>query len=123
ILWSKALHGLDDYDADNMLDCLFKSYFLVWVGQHIFLGPSSALGGDAHTTCSCNAILHNMSIVEAEHIAYICMQGRFGVSSKSQWNELNGKLSYCKLYRSIVSFLRDPPDTEWRDKLLKWWNK
>ncbi|KAF9224493.1 hypothetical protein BS17DRAFT_766515 [Gyrodon lividus] len=75
----------DDYDADNMLDGLFKSYFLV-------------RRNTLHTS-ACN------------------------VSSKSQWNELDGKLSYCELYRSIVSFLRDPPDTEWRDELLKWWNK
>jgi hypothetical protein len=38
------------------------------------MGPSSAFGGDAHATCSCNAIVHNMTTVEAEHIAYICVQ-------------------------------------------------
>ncbi|KAF9226857.1 hypothetical protein BS17DRAFT_765006 [Gyrodon lividus] len=67
LFWSRSMPG-SDYNADNMLDGLFKSYFLIRVGRHIFMGPSSALGGD-----SCNA-MHNMSIVEVEHIAYICVQ-------------------------------------------------
>ena len=44
------------------------------VGRHIFLGPSSAFGGDTRATRSCNAVLHNMSTVQAEHIGYICIQ-------------------------------------------------
>ncbi|KAG6370493.1 hypothetical protein JVT61DRAFT_11986 [Boletus reticuloceps] len=73
LFWSGEMPG-QDYNADNMLHGLFKSYFLVRVGRHIFLGPSSAFGGDTRTTRSCNAVLHNMSTVQAEHVGYICIQ-------------------------------------------------
>ncbi|KAF9219980.1 hypothetical protein BS17DRAFT_810881 [Gyrodon lividus] len=33
LFWSRSMPG-DDYDADNMLDGLFKSYFLVWNTLH-----------------------------------------------------------------------------------------
>jgi len=42
--------------------------------RHIFMGPSTALGEDSRATCSCNATLHDMTTVEAEHIAYACVQ-------------------------------------------------
>ena len=41
----------------------------------------------------------------------------------SQWCESDGVLSYFDLYRVIVSFIRNAINTEWRDGLLKWWNK
>ncbi|KAH7881810.1 hypothetical protein F5I97DRAFT_2000613 [Phlebopus sp. FC_14] len=124
LFWSGSMPGDD---------CLFKSYFLVRVSQwsayiktafdDLNLGPSSALGGDSRATRSCNAILHNMTTVEPEHVAYICMQACFRISSKSQWSEVDEELNYYAMYRGIVSFIRDAPDTAWRDELLKWWNK
>jgi hypothetical protein len=142
LFWSGE-HPGDDFDPNNILHGLFRGYMLVRVGRHIFLGPSHALGGDsARATRTCNAILHSMTTVEAEHLAYICVQvshipssiwstylsfhrsqARFTVSSKSQWCESDGVLSYFKLYRTIVSFIRDAIDTEWKDDLLKWRNK
>jgi len=39
--------------------------------KHILTGPSSALAGDDfHVSNSCNASLHGMMSVEAEHVAY-----------------------------------------------------
>jgi hypothetical protein len=45
--------------------------------RHIFTGPSTALGDDSRATRSCNASLHDMTTVEAEHIAYACVQVSF----------------------------------------------
>jgi hypothetical protein len=45
--------------------------------HHIFTGPSTALGDDSRATHSCNASLHDMTTVEAEHIAYACVQVSF----------------------------------------------
>jgi hypothetical protein len=45
--------------------------------RHIFTGPSTALGDDSRATRSCNASLHDMTTVEAEHIAYACVQASF----------------------------------------------
>ncbi|KIJ10135.1 hypothetical protein PAXINDRAFT_86505, partial [Paxillus involutus ATCC 200175] len=120
-LWSGERPG-DDYNPENKLSCLFKSYYLVHVAQHIFLGSSSALGGDSHATRSCNVVLHDMSSVDAEHIAYTCIQARFSVVSKSTWSEKDSIFSYLKFYRTIVSLILDATDKRWRNELLKWWN-
>jgi len=45
--------------------------------RHIFTGPSTALGDDSRATRLCNASLHDMTTVEAEHIAYACVQVSF----------------------------------------------
>jgi len=45
--------------------------------RHIFTSPSSAYGGETRATCTCNAALHNMTMVEAAHIAYGCLQVQF----------------------------------------------
>jgi hypothetical protein len=42
--------------------------------HHIYTGLSTALGNDSQATRSCNAVLHNMTTVEVEHIAYSCVQ-------------------------------------------------
>lgn len=88
LFWSGERPG-DDFDPDNILHGAFRGYMLVRVGRHIFLGPSHALGGDsARATRSCNTILHGMTTIEAEHIAYICVQvslfhRQFGVISRA----------------------------------------
>jgi hypothetical protein len=45
--------------------------------RHIFTGPSTALGDDSCTMRLCNAPLHDMTTIEAEHIAYACVQASF----------------------------------------------
>jgi hypothetical protein len=90
-LWSGNPPG-DEYDGDAMTQGLFRGYLLERVShslftahrvshqplaqvmRHIFTGPSTALGDDSRATRSCNAALHDMVSVEAEHIAYGCVQ-------------------------------------------------
>ena len=110
------------------------------VARHIFLGPMSALNMALKKgTKSCNAFLHDMTTVEPEHIAYICVQVSspmsllpnlywlcfqtcFAISSMSCWSEKDGEFSYRELYRLVVSFIRNAVNVDWRDDLLKWWN-
>lgn len=89
LFWSGE-HPRDDFDPENILHGVFKVYMLVWVGRHIFLGPSHALGGDSvRATHTCNAILHGITTVEAEHITYICVQvGHFTSSTSSVYLNL-----------------------------------
>ncbi|KAG2337401.1 hypothetical protein BDR05DRAFT_848097, partial [Suillus weaverae] len=111
------------YDEDSMTDGLFKGYFLVRIMCHIFTGPSTALGEDSCATHSCNASLHDMTTVQPEHIAYACIQARFGISSKNKWAEVDGKFSYREFYQNIIDFLRECEDKDWVSSLLKWWNR
>ncbi|KIJ14905.1 hypothetical protein PAXINDRAFT_78100, partial [Paxillus involutus ATCC 200175] len=72
--------GFNKADSTNGL---FKGYLLERVMRHVFTGPSTALGGPSRATRTCNAILHDMRKVEAEHIAYTCVQACHHVHSKS----------------------------------------
>ncbi|KAG1884738.1 hypothetical protein F4604DRAFT_1530665, partial [Suillus subluteus] len=69
-LWARKPPA-SDYNKDTMHEGLFQGYFIMC---HIFTRPSTALGDDSHATHSCNVSLHDMTTVEAEHIAYACVQ-------------------------------------------------
>jgi hypothetical protein len=91
-LWKGDPPGAD-YDPDNMMDGFLEGFTLERVStttyrsfihislcfqtmQHIFTGPSTALGTQSRGTRPCNAVLHDMTTVEAAHIAYGCVQVR-----------------------------------------------
>ncbi|KAG1824735.1 uncharacterized protein BJ212DRAFT_1261032 [Suillus subaureus] len=90
--------------------------------QHIFTSPLSAYGGETHTTRTCNAALHNMTTVEAAHIAYGCLQVHFSISTKNAWSEIDGAFNYQDFYNNVVKLIEDSPDLEWKEELLKAWN-
>ncbi|KAG2147370.1 hypothetical protein BD769DRAFT_1382415 [Suillus cothurnatus] len=65
----------EDFDPEDILEGLFHGYLLERVTEHIFTSTSSALkAGISNGTCACNAKLHGMAEVEAEHIAYAMVQ-------------------------------------------------
>ncbi|KAG2136231.1 hypothetical protein BD769DRAFT_1709788 [Suillus cothurnatus] len=104
-LWEGIPPG-EKYDEDSMTD-----------------GPSTALGKDSHATQSCNMSLHDMTMVQPEHITYACIQAHFRISSKNKWAKVNGKFSYQEFYQNIINFLCECEDKDWVDGLLKWWNR
>ncbi|KIK80649.1 hypothetical protein PAXRUDRAFT_765069, partial [Paxillus rubicundulus Ve08.2h10] len=67
-------------------------------------------------------VLHDMTSIDAEHIAYTCVQAHFGIMSKSTWSEKDGIFSYLKFYHAIVSLILDATDKKWKNELLKRWN-
>ncbi|KIJ58171.1 hypothetical protein HYDPIDRAFT_34427 [Hydnomerulius pinastri MD-312] len=121
VLWPGNPPGAD-YCEEKMEDGFFRGYLLVRVMRHIFLGPSTAMGHVSRATRTCNAVLHDMTMVEPEHIAYGCVQTRFIISSMNQWNENDGPFNYRVFYYNVISFIRDCHDKEWAADLLKWWN-
>ncbi|KAG2738322.1 hypothetical protein P692DRAFT_20758989 [Suillus brevipes Sb2] len=121
-LWAGNPPG-SRYDENTMNEGLFQGYFLERIMRHIFTGPSTALGDDSRATRSCNASLHDMTTVEAEHIAYACIQARFAISNKNKWGEADGEFNNRAFYYNIIDFIRDCEDQDWAQGLLKWWNK
>ncbi|KAG1774443.1 hypothetical protein EV702DRAFT_974801, partial [Suillus placidus] len=68
----------NDFDPEDIIEGLFHGYLLERVTKHIFTSPSSALKvGVSSGTRACNAKLHGMIRVEAEHIAYAAVQVTF----------------------------------------------
>ncbi|KAG6377893.1 hypothetical protein JVT61DRAFT_14680 [Boletus reticuloceps] len=137
--WSEGMPG-EDFNPQDMLHGFLKSYPLIrvniWllgpshvliessqIARHIFLGPSHAITPPERKNRSCNAVLNDVTTIEPEHIAYVCIQARFGISSKDQWNEMDGNVNYCDMYKAIIRFLQDAVDKKWKDGLLRWWNK
>ncbi|KAG1786578.1 hypothetical protein EV424DRAFT_1551397 [Suillus variegatus] len=120
-LWSGNPPGCD-YDDDAMTEGLLQGYLIERVMRHILTGPSTALGQDSWATQTCNAMLHDMTTVEAEHIAYAFVQARFGISAQNKWSDINGNFNYPEFYHNIIDFIRDCGDTDWVGELKKWWN-
>ncbi|KAG1789476.1 hypothetical protein EV424DRAFT_1338641, partial [Suillus variegatus] len=120
-LWAGDLPG-KDYDDNNMFEGMFEGHLLERTMRHIFTSPSSAYGEQTRATRTCNAALHNMTTVEAAHIAYGCLQVRFGIGAKNAWSEVDGDFNYRDFYNNIVDLIEDSPDPEWKDELLRAWN-
>ncbi|KAG6370181.1 hypothetical protein JVT61DRAFT_12328 [Boletus reticuloceps] len=123
VFWSGDKYPGDSYDPEDMCKGLFRGYMLVRIARHIFLGPTSALNAALKKgTKSCNAFLHDMTTVEPEHIAYVCVQTRFAISSMPCWSEQDGQFSFRELYRLVVYFIENAVDVGWKEELLQWWN-
>ncbi|KAN0080290.1 hypothetical protein V8E55_009856, partial [Tylopilus felleus] len=111
VFWSGDKYPGDTYNPEDMCNGLFQGYVLVQV-RFCFHRPTSTLNMALKKgTKSCNVFLDDMTTVEPEHIAYVCVQ-----------SEKDGEFSYCELYRLVVSFIRNVVNIDWRDDLLKWWN-
>ncbi|KAG2335689.1 hypothetical protein BDR05DRAFT_856723, partial [Suillus weaverae] len=120
-LWAGDPPGTD-YNDNNMFEGMFEGYLLERTMRHIFTSPSSAYGGETRATRTCNAALHDMTTVEAAHIAYGCLQVRFSISAKNAWSEIDGAFNYREFYNNIIDLIEDSPDPEWKEELLKAWN-
>ncbi|KIJ11126.1 hypothetical protein PAXINDRAFT_157414 [Paxillus involutus ATCC 200175] len=129
----------NSFDEENMYRGLFRGFLLervkflssssieptltqLQVMRHIYTGPSTSLGEDPRGTHTCNADLHDMDNVEAAHLAYSCVQARFGISAKNRWGETDGPFSYRLFYYTIMEEIEDCVDLEWKDDLLKHYN-
>ncbi|KAG2089429.1 hypothetical protein BD769DRAFT_1396052 [Suillus cothurnatus] len=108
-LWARDPPG-ENYDNDNIFEGMFDGYLLEQTMQHIFTSPSSAYGGEICATHTCNAALHDMTMVEAVHIAYGCLQVHFGISAKNAWSKVDGAFNYRDFYNNIVKLIENSPD-------------
>lgn len=127
-LWPAYLYPGDspgqDFDPDDIIEGLFRGYLLERVAKHIFTSPSSALSaGASNGTRPCNAKIHGMSVVEAEHIAYAAVQACFGISSLNKWKDKDGLFHYNNFDYRIMRLIRERRDGEWVDSLLAYFNE
>ncbi|KAG2741471.1 hypothetical protein P692DRAFT_201726632, partial [Suillus brevipes Sb2] len=112
------------FDPDDIIEGLFRGFLLERIIKHIFTSPSSALTtGASNGTRPCNAKIHAMAKVEAEHIAYAAVHARFGISSLDKWNDKDGYFYYSDFYTRITRLIRDRKDGEWVDSLLAHYNE
>ncbi|KAG1772844.1 hypothetical protein EV702DRAFT_1201306 [Suillus placidus] len=114
----------EDFDPEDIIEGLFRGYLLEQVTKYIFTSPSSALkAGVSSGTRACNAKLHGMKEVGAEHIAYAAVQARFAISSLEKWKDHDGLFYYTDFYTRIVNLIRGRKDEGWVDSLLGHYNE
>ncbi|KAG2135979.1 hypothetical protein DEU56DRAFT_755365 [Suillus clintonianus] len=114
----------EDFDPEDIIEGLFRGYLLERVTKHIFTSPSSALkAGISSGTRACNAKLHGMKEVGAEHIAYAAVQARFAISSLEKWKDHDGLFYYTDFYTRIVNLIRGRKDEGWVNSLLGHYNE
>ncbi|KAG1750377.1 uncharacterized protein EDB91DRAFT_1078427 [Suillus paluster] len=119
----------EDFDPKDIIEGLFRRYLLERVTKHIFTSPSSALkAGVSSGTRACNAKLHGMKEVGAEHIAYAAVQSVFyrlalPLSSLEKWKDHDGLFYYTDFYTRIVNLIRGRKDEEWVNSLLGHYNE
>ncbi|KAG1721734.1 hypothetical protein EDD22DRAFT_962429 [Suillus occidentalis] len=114
----------EDFDPEDIIEGLFRGYLLERVIKHIFTSPSSALkAGGSSGTRACNAKLHGMKEVGAEHITYAAVQARFAISSLEKWKDHDGLFYYTDFYTRIVNLIRGRKDEGWVNSLLGHYNE
>ncbi|KAG1718019.1 uncharacterized protein EDB91DRAFT_1067055 [Suillus paluster] len=130
----------EDFDPEDIIEGLFRGYLLERVTKLIFTSPSSALKASVSSgTRACNAKLHGMKEVRAEHIAYaavqvsfsfadltysVCiLQARFAISSLEKWKDHDGLFYYTDFYTRIVNLILGRKDKGWVNSLLGHYNE
>ncbi|KAG1734395.1 uncharacterized protein EDB91DRAFT_1084055 [Suillus paluster] len=114
----------EDFDPEDIIEGLFRGYLLERVTKLIFTSPSSALKASVSSgTCACNAKLHGMKEVRAEHIAYVAVQARFAISSLEKWKDHDGLFYYTDFYTRIVNLIWGRKDKGWVNSLLGHYNE
>ncbi|KAI0056518.1 hypothetical protein BV25DRAFT_1920956 [Artomyces pyxidatus] len=119
------LYDEDMYDPDDMMAGLLRGYYLKRCAKHIFTGPSSvsedaSKSGKSFATRPCNAVLHGMTEVTANTIAYSSIHSRFGITMAPAWNEIDGKFSYEVFHGAIIDLFSI--DDDWSKETLEHWN-
>ncbi|KAG2078856.1 hypothetical protein BDR04DRAFT_996798 [Suillus decipiens] len=127
-LWPAFLYPGDipgeNFDPEDIIGGLFCGYLLEQVTKHVFTSPSSALkAGVSNGTRTCNAKLHGMTEVGAEHIAYATVQACFAISSLDKWKDRDTLFYYTDFYTRIVNLIQGRKDGEWVDSLLGHYNE
>ncbi|KAG1726372.1 hypothetical protein EDB19DRAFT_1643521, partial [Suillus lakei] len=113
-----------DFDPEDIIEGLFHGYLWERVTKHIFTSPSSALkAGVSNGTHTCNAKLHGMTEVGAEHIAYVTVHVCFAISSLEKWKDQDDLFYYTDFYTRIVNLIWGRKDGEWVYSLLRHYNE
>ncbi|KAG1764281.1 hypothetical protein EV702DRAFT_1205055 [Suillus placidus] len=114
----------EDFDLEDIIEGLFRGYLLERVTKHIFTSLSSALkAGVSSGTRTCNAKLHGMKEVGAEHITYAVVQACFAISSLEKWKDHDSLFYYTDFYTRIVNLIQGRKDKGWVDSLLGHYNE
>ncbi|KAJ3534492.1 hypothetical protein NMY22_g6900 [Coprinellus aureogranulatus] len=120
--WPIFLYREHKFNPEDPWDGLFQGKLLVSAFKHVFTSPSS-VEQETRATRSGNAELHGMKGVTVASIAYICTLVRFSLSSSAVFSRNDKSTDSERFYRSILSFLESPTESQEVNELLKWWNR
>ncbi|KAE9386530.1 hypothetical protein BT96DRAFT_1006002 [Gymnopus androsaceus JB14] len=115
------LYDLDLFKATNMWRGLLRGRLLIVVCRSILLGPGAAMSRRDRPARSCNSVLLGITEATAELIAYVAVQARFALCSRSSWTNEDSKFKFDRLYFNILRIINNSTD-KWRSSLLLFWN-
>ncbi|KAF5332267.1 hypothetical protein D9611_007990 [Ephemerocybe angulata] len=85
---------------------------IVYFGPSTAYDPSGAPGGQP-----CKAVLHHLTVIGPEHVAYVCVLIYYALSSLPIWKAHDRSFSLRRFYNNIVKLLSS--DKKWAKQTLK----
>ncbi|KAF6743074.1 hypothetical protein DFP72DRAFT_1080944 [Ephemerocybe angulata] len=106
------------YDEKRPVRGMFLSFIvkrgirIVYFGPSTAYDPSGAPGGQP-----CKAMLHHLTVIGPEHVAYVCVLIYYALSSLPIWKAHDRSFSLRRFYNNIVKLLSS--DKKWAKQTLK----
>ncbi|KAJ3738087.1 hypothetical protein EV360DRAFT_90846 [Lentinula raphanica] len=116
------LYDLHKFDSTSKWGGLLCGRLLILVCRCILLGPGAAFAPRQRSTRKPNSLLLGITQSSPELIAYVAVQARFALSSRSSWSRSDSKFKFDRFYLNILSIFEHASD-KWKESLLKFWNR
>ncbi|KAJ3732739.1 hypothetical protein DFJ43DRAFT_1223849 [Lentinula guzmanii] len=88
----------------------------------ILLGPGAAFAPRQRSARKPTSVLLGITQSSPELIAYVAVQARFALSSRSSWTRSDSKFKFDRFYLNILSIFAHASD-RWKESLFKFWNR
>ncbi|KAJ3731854.1 hypothetical protein DFJ43DRAFT_1224563 [Lentinula guzmanii] len=116
------LYDLHKFDSKNKWGGLLRGRLLILICRCILLGPGAAFAPRQRSARKPTSVLLGITQSSPELIAYVAVQARFALSSRSSWTRSDSKFKFDRFYLNILSILAHASD-RWKESLFKFWNR
>ncbi|KAJ3992538.1 hypothetical protein F5050DRAFT_1855648 [Lentinula boryana] len=116
------LYDLHKFDSKNKWDGLLHGRLLILVNLPLHLTWAWCSLCTSPAFCSKpTSVLLGITQSSPELIAYVAVQARFALSSRSLWTRSDSKFKFDHFYLNILSIFAHASD-RWKESLFKFWN-
>ncbi|KAJ3819653.1 hypothetical protein F5880DRAFT_1593247, partial [Lentinula raphanica] len=116
------LYDLNKFDSKSKWGGLLCGRLLILVCRCILLGPGAAFAPRQRSARKPNSLLLGITQSTPELIAYVAVQARFALSSRSSWTRSDSKFKFDQFYFNILSIFEHASD-KWKESLFRFWNR
>ncbi|KAJ3724753.1 hypothetical protein C8R42DRAFT_662611 [Lentinula raphanica] len=116
------LYYLNKFDSKSKWGGLLRGRLLILVCRCILLGPGAAFAPRQRSARKPNSLLLGITQSSPELIAYVAVQARFALSSRSSWTRSDSKFKFDRFYFNILGIFEHASD-KWKESLFRFWNR